>query len=58
MVTAFLAAISMASVAPMSQAGGFPDVPRDHWAYAAVTRLKSLGVLVGNALVLRFTHRA
>jgi hypothetical protein len=26
---------------------GFPDVPKDHWAYHAVTHLKSLGILKG-----------
>jgi hypothetical protein len=26
---------------------GFPDVPKTHWAYAAVTDLKARGILVG-----------
>jgi hypothetical protein len=27
--------------------GDFPDVPKNHWAYHAVTHLKSLGILKG-----------
>ena len=26
----------------------FPDVPKDHWAYAAVTRLKCQGIVKGS----------
>lgn len=29
------------------QTEGFPDVPKDHWAYQAVTDLKRRGILVG-----------
>ncbi|MBW3625780.1 MAG: S-layer homology domain-containing protein [Armatimonadetes bacterium] len=28
---------------------GFPDVPKDHWAYAAVTRLKCAEIVKGYA---------
>lgn len=30
------------------QNGGFSDVPRDHWAYLAVTELKQKGILKGD----------
>ena len=45
MVTTLLAVIALATASP--QTAGFPDVPRDHWAYESVTRLKSLGILKG-----------
>lgn len=41
-----LAAVALAG-APTSQAVGFTDVPHDHWAYAAVTHLKEVGILKG-----------
>ncbi len=36
------------STASITFAGGFDDVPRDHWAYKAVEYLYSRGVLVGD----------
>ena len=33
--------------AARQQTGGFPDVPKTHWAYEAVTDLKMRGILVG-----------
>jgi len=33
--------------APVSDAPYFPDVPRDHWAFAAVQRLAGAGIIEG-----------
>jgi hypothetical protein len=33
--------------APAQARDEFPDVPRTHWAYEAVTDLKAKGILVG-----------
>ena len=48
------AAIALAAVLVAAGAGGarqagegFPDVPKTHWAYEAVTDLKARGILVG-----------
>jgi len=49
---AMLAAIAVSlmvsgGVAKRQAAVGFPDVPKSHWAYEAVTDLKARGILVG-----------
>ncbi len=43
---AFAATLLVASSA-LAQEGNFPDVPKNHWAYAALARLKADGLLVG-----------
>ena len=43
-----LLAAALLLVAPLrAQDAGFPDVPRNHWAYAALGRMKADGLLVG-----------
>ena len=32
---------------PEAATGFFPDVPRDHWAFAAVQRLATTGIIEG-----------
>ncbi|MBO4548253.1 MAG: S-layer homology domain-containing protein [Abditibacteriota bacterium] len=43
----FVLAIVFALAAPMFAQTTFSDVPRDHWAYDAVSELESVGLLVG-----------
>ncbi|MBP5274441.1 MAG: S-layer homology domain-containing protein [Abditibacteriota bacterium] len=40
-------AIVFALAAPMFAQSTFSDVPRDHWAYDAVSELESLGLVIG-----------
>jgi hypothetical protein len=37
---------------------GFPDVPKTHWAYEAVTDLKAKGILIGYPAEQRIELRA
>lgn len=44
--------VACAGIAPIARAdepkdGMFPDVPKSHWAYAAVADLKARGILTG-----------
>ncbi|MBQ9358511.1 MAG: S-layer homology domain-containing protein [Abditibacteriota bacterium] len=43
----FALAIVFALAAPMFAQSTFADVPRDHWAYDAVSELESLGLVIG-----------
>lgn len=48
MLVAIAAALALSGGAANRQATeGFPDVPKNHWAYAAVTDLKARGILIG-----------
>ncbi len=40
-------AAALFAVAPAVAQGGFPDVPRNHWAFAALARMRRDGLLVG-----------
>ena len=44
---AFFAAVLAAVPALAQQDANFPDVPTNHWAYAALARMKKEGLLVG-----------
>lgn len=44
---ALSAVITAALVAPALAQDNFPDVPANHWAYEALARMKSQGLLVG-----------
>ena len=35
------------TIAMAQDLAGFPDVPKTHWAYEAVTELKQKGILIG-----------
>ena len=43
----FILAIAFALAAPVLAQTTFSDVPRDHWAYDAVSELEAVGLLVG-----------
>ncbi|HLJ57418.1 MAG TPA: S-layer homology domain-containing protein [Chthonomonadaceae bacterium] len=40
-------ALALTGVPAQRADAGFPDVPKSHWAYAAVTELKAKGILLG-----------
>ena len=42
-----IAAVVMAFAAPIFAQSSFSDLPRDHWAYDAVSELEQLGLVVG-----------
>ena len=44
---ALTAVLSLAVVIPAIAQDNFPDVPDNHWAYEALKRMKSEGLLVG-----------
>ena len=43
----FALLVALVAVAPALARGEFPDVPRNHWAFAALTRMRRDGLLVG-----------
>jgi hypothetical protein len=46
-VIGWLACVVLGTMPCQAQDVGFPDVPKDHWAYQAVTELKQRGILRG-----------
>ena len=45
--SAAVAAMLLSTAPAMAQGGPFSDVPSDHWAYGAVEKLQSQGIVIG-----------